>query len=287
MKHSRLVLAVMAVLVVGTWATLAFACGEDKATATAASSKSSTCTAAMAAKCTPEMAAACKAKGASAAAMQGCSAHTQSSATAAGKAGSCGTKSTTTTATPRSLDAVTLSAPGAAPRVDAVLVGSGGSCSHGSASAAGTSAVEAGSSCSGHGAAKAADSYKHADCDACADMAFCDGEVKALGATVQIVPLKNGVMYVYTAADPNKVHAVQASMGHRNDRMVSLLSAGDKAHLCPSCKSVRGAIASGKMNRELVNIEGGCLTLMTSNDPVTLAKIYSLAGLKGSMSAKI
>ena len=288
MKHSRLVLAVTAVLVVGTWATLAFACGEDKTSATAASSKSSTCTAAMAAKCTPEMAAACKAKGASAAAMQGCAYHTQSSATAAGKAGSCGTKSTTTTtATPRSLDAVTLSAPGAAPKVDAVLVGSGGSCNHGSASAAGTSAVEAGSSCSGHGAAKTADSFKHADCDACADMAFCDGEVKALGATVQIVPLKNGVMYVYTAVDPNKVHAVQASMGHRNERMTTILAAGDKAHLCPSCKSVRGAIASGKMNRELVNIEGGCLTLMTSNDPATLSKIYTLAGLKGPMSAKI
>jgi len=299
MKHSRLVLAVLAVLALGTWATLAFAC-DDKASAAAASSKSSTCTAAMAAKCTPEMAAACKAKGASAAAMQGCphgatassaSAsgcpyHAQSSATAA-KAGSCGSSGATGASTARSLDAVTLSAPGGASKVDAVLVGSGGSCSHGTASAAGTSAVEAGSSCSGHGAAKTADSYKHADCDACADMAFCDGEVKALGATVQIVPLKNGVMYVYTALDPNKVHAVQASMGHRNDRMVTILSNGDKAHLCPSCKSVRGAIASGKLNRELVNIEGGCLTLMTSNDPATLSKIYSLAGLKGPMSAKI
>jgi len=291
MKHSRLVLAVLAVLAVGTWATLAFAC-DDKASASAASSKSTTCTAAMAAKCTPEMAAACKAKGASAAAMQGC-AHgaTASSASASGCQSTSkatvknGTRSTTTA---RSLDAVTLSAPGGASTVDAVLVGSGGSCNHGTASAAGTSASAAGSgSCSGHGAAKTADSYKHADCDACADMAFCDGEVKAMGATVQVVPLKNGVMYVYTALDPNKVHAVQASMGHRNDRMATILSNGDKAHLCPSCKSVRGAIASGKLNRELVNIEGGCLTLMTSNDPATLSKIYSLAGLKGPMSAKI
>jgi len=282
MKHSRLVLAVLAVLALGTWATLAFAC-DDKASAAAASSKSSTtCTAAMAAKCTPAMAAACKAKGASAAAMQGCPYHAQSTATTASTAGSCGSKTRST-----SVNAVTLSAPGGASTVDAVLVGSGGACNHGTASAAGTSASAAGSgSCSGHGAAKTADSFKHADCDACADMAFCDGEVKALGATVQVVPLKNGVMYVYTAVDPNKVHAVQASMGHRNDRMATLLSAGDKAHLCPSCKSVRGAIASGKLNRELVNIEGGCLTLMTSNDPATLSKIYSLAGLKGPMSVK-
>jgi hypothetical protein len=117
-------------------------------------------------------------------------------------------------------------------------------------------------------------------------MAFCDGEVKSLGATVQIVPLKNGVMYVYTAADPKNVHAVQASMGRRNDRMAGILAAGEKAHLCNSCKSVRGAIASGKLNRELVNIEGGCLTLMTSNDAATVAKIYNLAGLKGPMAVK-
>ena len=142
-----------------------------------------------------------------------------------------------------------------------------------------------GGSCSGHGASKSAKA-KTGDCDGCADMAFCEGEAKSMGATVQGVPLKNGVMYVYTALDPGKVHAVQASMERRSEHMASLLSAGDKAHLCPTCKSVRGAIASGKLNRELVNIEGGCLTLMTSNDPATLAQIYSLAGLKGPMSVK-
>ena len=291
MKHSRLVLAAVAVLALGTWATLASACG-GKEKAAAASSKSSSCTAAMAAKCTPEMAAACRAKGASAAAAQGCPHaattagvsgshcpfHAQGSAVNAVTAGSCW-------ATGKTVNAVTLAAPGGAgfSTVDAVLAGAGAGCNHDAASAAVTAGT---GTCSGYGAAKTADRSNHADCDACADMAFCDGEVRSLGATVQIVPLKNGVMYVYTAADPNKVHAVQASMGRRNDRMVSLLAAGDKAHLCPSCKSVRGAIASGKLNRELVNIEGGCLTLMTSNDPATLAKIYSLAGLKGPLSIK-
>lgn len=275
MKHSRLVLAASAVLALGTWATLASAC-EDKASAAAASSKSS-CTAAMAAKCTPQMAAACKS--ASAAAAQGCPhAASSSASTCPYHSQGSGTKATSG----RSLDAVTLSAPGGATTVDAVPVGSGAGCNHGATTAAGADAGK----CMGHGMAKTADSFVHADCDACADMAFCDGEVKSLGATVQIVPLKNGVMYVYTAVDPNKVHAVQASMGRRNDRMLSIMAAGDKAHLCPSCKAVRGAIASGKMNRELVNIEGGCLTLMTSNDPATLAKIYSLAGLKGPISVK-
>jgi hypothetical protein len=284
MKHSRPVLTVMAVLAFGTWASLTSAC-EDKASASAAaaSSKSSTCSAAMAAKCTPEMAAACKAKNASAAAsMSGCPHASGASASTCPYHN----QGTTQTATPKNLDGVTLTAPGGAKGVDAVLIGSGAGCNHGAASASGASASAASGTCTGHGMAKAADSYQHADCDACADMAFCDGEVKSLGATVQIVPLKNGVMYVYTAADPKNVHAVQASMGRRNDRMLSILAAGDKAHLCPSCKSVRGAIASGKMNRELVNIEGGCLTLMTSNDPATLSKIYTMAGLKGPMAIK-
>lgn len=262
MKHSRLVLAAVATLTLGTWATLAFACeGKSKTTAAAASSKSSACTAEMAANCTPEMAAACKAKGASAASMAGCTHGATSATTAAHSAtGGCGAKGAKTSATTAAVQKGTSG-------VDAVLAGAGGSCS-------------------GHGTKSTTAQAKHGDCDGCADMAFCDGEVGAMGATVQVVPLKNGVMYVYTANDANKVHAVQASMEHRNERMSGMLAAGDKAKLCPSCKSVRGAIASGKLSREFVNIEGGCLTLMTSNDPTTVSKIYSLAGIKGPTSIK-
>jgi len=290
MKHSRLVLTALAVLAIGSWATLASACeGKAKATTAAASSRSSAFTAEMAALCTPEMAAACKAKGVTAAtasgakaAASGCSYHAQASAVNAAASGGCGAKGKTVSATTAAFHG------GAgASTVDAVLAGAGAGCDHGAASAKSAAVTAgAGGSCSGHGAAKTADQWKHADCDACADMAFCDGEVRALGAIVQVVPLKNGVMYVYTAEAPNKVHAVQASMGRRNERMVTMLAANDKAKLCPSCKSVRGAIASGKLNRELVNIEGGCLTLMTSDDPATVSKIYTLAGLKGPVSVK-
>ena len=289
MKHSRLVLAALTVFLLGTWATLAFACeSKTKVTTAAASTKSSAmCTPAMAAQCTPEMAAACKAKGATATAVtasaSGCAAHKASAVTASATSG-CGSKTRAT--------AVTAAAP--AKSVDAVTAGAG--CgSHGAASAVTAAAPQArsvdavvagaGGSCSGHGASKSAKA-KTSDCDGCADMAFCEGEAKSMGATVQVVPLKNGVMYVYTAIDPGKVHAVQASMERRSEHMASLLSAGDKAHLCPTCKSVRGAIASGKLNRELVNIEGGCLTLMTSNDPTTLAQIYTMAGIKSPASAK-
>jgi len=287
MKHSRPVFAALAVLALGSWVSSGFAC-DDKAKAAAAASKSSACTAAMAAKCTPEMAAACKAKDASAAAMAGCS-HASTAARSA-KSGCTQGKNSGVNAfmaggevgNGRAVNATVAAGGAGAKAYDAVVAGAGAGCNHGDAKAA---AGDAGK-CSGHGVAKWADRSSHADCDACADMAFCDGEVRALGATVQVVPLKNGVMYVYTAEGPNKVHAVQASMGRRNERMTGILAASEKVHLCSSCKSVRGAIASGKLNRELVNIEGGCLTLMTSNDPAMVAKIYSLAGLKGPVSIK-
>lgn len=150
--------------------------------------------------------------------------------------------------------------------VDAVLAGSGAHCG-------------------GKGAARVAGKYSHIDCDACADMALCEDELKTLGSHSQIVPLKNGVMFVYTADAPNGVQAVQAAVTRRTERM-SMLASAEKAKLCPECKSIRGAIASGKLNREVVNIEGGCLTLMTSNDPAMVGKIYHMAGLQSPARIK-
>ena len=116
MKHSRLVFAASAVLALGTWASLTFAC-DDKASAAAASSKSSTCTAAAAAKCTPQMAAACKTM--KAAGMQGCPHAATSSGASASTCPYHSQGATATTA--RSLDAVTISA---TPASSAVLQGS-------------------------------------------------------------------------------------------------------------------------------------------------------------------
>ena len=49
---------------------------------------------------------------------------------------------------------------------------------------------------------------------------------------------------------------------------------------------MRGAIASGKLTREVVNIEGGCLTLMTSSDPAMVAKIHAMADTQGPRRTK-
>ena len=138
-------------------------------------------------------------------------------------------------------------------------------------------AVPAGSgySCGGKGATASAGRLSHEGCDGCADMSDFDGELKASGALTQTVKLKNGIMYVYTAQDPAKVRAVQAAVSHRNDRLASLRTT-DKAKLCPECKTMRGAVASGKLTREMVTIEGGCMTLVTSTDPAIVSKLHAM-----------
>jgi hypothetical protein len=147
--------------------------------------------------------------------------------------------------------------------------------------AKGVSAVTAGApSCGGHGTAA------HMECDGCSDMARCDAEVRAAGGQTQVVKLKNGVMFVYTAPGPAQVRAVQAAMARRSDRLMAMAASGDKAKLCPDCRAMRGAMASGKLNREIVTIEGGCLALMTSDDPAIVAKLHAVAGTETVARAK-
>ena len=146
--------------------------------------------------------------------------------------------------------------------------------------AAGMIAMPAGGpTCNGHGMAQSTGSTAHADCDACADLSACEEKLHEAGTQIQVVPLKNGVMFVYTTDTPAHVRSIQAALARRTERLTELAVAGDKAKLCPECKNVRGAIASGKLTRETVNIEGGCLTLMTSNDPGMVTKLRAMAGL--------
>jgi hypothetical protein len=246
-------LAVLAVAVVAFAPASAVACDKDKAktSASSASVQKKGATAVVA-----SAHGSCAAKGTSAAVAAGssCSAKGTSAAVASNGA-SCGTKSARNAKT-------------------AVM-----------ASAGTVEAMPAGASCHGEGAAGATAKSAHGDCTACVDMANCEGELASVGAHMQVVPLKNGVMYVYTAEGASKVHAVQASLARRTERLVTLVSSGDKASLCGECKVMRGAMASGKLNREVVNIEGGCLTLMTSNDPAVVSKIHAMAGV-GNASRK-
>jgi hypothetical protein len=160
------------------------------------------------------------------------------------------------------------------------------SCHSEDANAAGFDAVlTGGGQCNGKGVTTMAGRPSHSACDACSDMAMCEDELKTAGSQFQVVPLKNGVMYVYTANNSKGVHAVQTAIARRSERINSLVSA-TKANLCPDCKSMRGALASGKLTREVVNVEGGSISLVTSNDPAIVAKLYAMAGLENSKVVK-
>jgi hypothetical protein len=271
MKQARLLWITLAILLAGS-ATLANACDKDhstQASATAAATGSGSC---------PHGALpGVKASSAVVASMDGtghcAAAHGAAAVSCEGKAG-----------------AASASDPSCGGKNAAVTASSSSSCS---AKGAGASAAcrkstpaASASACIGHGMATVAARSTHEDCDACVDMSDCETALESAGANTQVVALKNGVMYVFTADTPVNVHAVQAAMARRSEHWTQIAAAGGKAHLCGSCKEMRGAAASGKLAREFVNIEGGCLTLITSNDPAVVAKIQAMAGI-GTIAAKV
>jgi hypothetical protein len=275
MMQLRLVLSPLALAVL-TVAGTAAACDKDHSTsAAAASSKSQACSA--------QMMAACQHKGASNVSatahcpgMLGVALHLDAAGPAANKADCCSAKN--------SAAAVTASNVSSADHCSAAKGASATTASTGSD--AKFYVAGAGGQCSGHTSTSSTARMMHPDCDACADMADCEAELQGSGTRVQLVPLKNGVMFVYTAASAGKVSALQSSLARRTERLNQLASAGEKAHLCNECKAMRGAMASGKLNREVVNIEGGALTLMTSNDPAMVSKIYALLDVNPKLAKK-
>ena len=151
------------------------------------------------------------------------------------------------------------------------------------ASAKGKPASKGGDCCAMKGARSAttavvAGAAHHADCAACLDWSTCEQDVRTLGSSAQVVPLKNGAMIVYTAESPAQVRALQSVVAKRHDRMVAALAAGSSQKLCDDCKQLRGAIASGKLHREVVNVERGCMALITSTDRGVVQKIRAMTG---------
>ncbi len=252
MKYSRLVWSALALWAIAGVTTLAYACDQHKdASAASAASASNPLmlTANDATHCTAAQIAACKAAGAS---MDHCAKGAKASNASTASMDHCAKGAKASGASTASMD----------------------NC------AKGASAMTAGASptCGGQGMTRVAARGIHPDCDACKDMGLCEQEIVAAGGRAQIVPLKNGVMYVYTAGTAAGIRAVQAAVTHRSERMTAISNAAVNSHLCSDCKAMRGAIASGKLNREVVSIEGGCLTLVTSNDPAIVARLHAMAG---------
>jgi hypothetical protein len=218
---------------------------------TRATADGSGCTREMAAQCTPEMREIC-AKNPKVAAAMGCDPHAHGTMTAAA-GGKCDMK--------------------------------GASAAHGECSAHGTTTAAAGGKCDMKSNASAVGMVCKAhlnavahDCDACEDWIGSDKDVRSIGGTVQVVSLKNGVMIVYTAEKASDVRALQSAVAKRNEKLTATLSDVNRAKLCDDCKHIRGAVASGKLHREVVNIERGCMTLITSDDRDVVQRIRSMAG---------
>lgn len=129
------------------------------------------------------------------------------------------------------------------------------------------------------GCVMGADHAMAMDCASCEDWAMCESHIGTIGAKAQVVALKNGVMIVYTAEAPEGVRAVQAAIARRGEGMKqSLESRKADAKLCGTCKQMRGALASGKLHREVVNVEKGAMDLLTSNDKSIVQMIHSMTG---------
>jgi hypothetical protein len=116
-------------------------------------------------------------------------------------------------------------------------------------------------------------------CAACDDWELCARELESVGASMQVMPLRNGVMRVFTAPTPAGVRVLQSALALHYERMSALIAAGEGARLCPACRVMRGAAASGKLSREIIKIDGGCATLTTSADPAIVMKIHAETGI--------
>jgi len=272
MKHR--LLPVFAALFLCSWSITAFACEHEKKTTAAAAEASK---------------AAAYTKAVTADAKSSCGARTTTAVVTSSKA-SCGAHAMKTATADGSAckafgaSLVTASNEACAGKsVKAAVASTGHGCCAGkdakgtkstmAARAPQVDAVVAGSSCQAGAKLTKGDH----NCDACAELATCDEELSRIGIETQVVPLKNGVMIVYTASKAGKAHAVQAAMARRNDRLHTLTAMGDQAKLCNECSAMRGAMASGKLTRETVNIGGGVLTVMTSEDPAMVAKLQGMS----------
>jgi hypothetical protein len=228
MASGRIVCAALAG-VVSLYAVGAWACDKDKTSAAAMSADAS-------GHCSMAKSASMASCAGAASAMTASSCAGKASAVVAGASSDCAAKTGT-----------------------AVAAGSHACCAKGAAGATAVKtthgrsmkilAANEAAHCTGTGMAGIASATLHDDCEACLDMTACSAALDAAHAHRQVVRLKNGVMLIYTADSPSQINAVQAAVSTRNAQVARFAAAGDKAHLCGECKSIRGAMASGKLNR--------------------------------------
>jgi hypothetical protein len=160
----------------------------------------------------------------------------------------------------------------------------GAACEHGEHGTKAAAMAHGSACCMGTAGAMAASGRcdvkamaHNADCAVCLDEATCDNDLRGMGVRSQVLTLRNGAMIVYSAESPVAVRSLQATVARYNDRIMSEYSNNGDAKLCGECKAFRGAMASGKFTRELVNVRNGCQILLTSSDKHIVEKIHDMA----------
>jgi len=125
----------------------------------------------------------------------------------------------------------------------------------------------------------AADESVVGACEACSAWEVCAMELEGAGAGMQAMPLRNGVMSVYTVSGPGAMRIIRNALTRYQEHMVALTMTGEAVRLCPACRLLRGAVASGRLTREVIPVEGGGMLLMTSPDPAVIAMLRAEAGI--------
>lgn len=127
----------------------------------------------------------------------------------------------------------------------------------------------------------------HMGCAVCSDGASCSDELRGVNAHTQVVALRNGAMIVYTADNAEGVRMLQSTLRRHNEHVMNALASTSEASLCSGCRVFRGAMASGKFTRELVNVKNGAQILVTSNDKDIVRRIHGLTGAQSAQRAKM
>jgi hypothetical protein len=106
---------------------------------------------------------------------------------------------------------------------------------------------------------------KSADCDRCNVQAEFANKVRACGAQMEFIELKNGTGVVYTVSDPHMVSKLQKSVAWVRDELTHFSADPDHYKLCTYCKASHPIYS--KIEREVALTDDGAIFLMRSQDP--------------------
>jgi hypothetical protein len=111
-------------------------------------------------------------------------------------------------------------------------------------------------------------------CDRCTVQASFAEKIRSLGATIELVELKNGVGVLYATEDPRNVARVQKAAEWAKQELQAIAEDPGNYQLCSYCKATIAVFS--KVDREVVRTGQGALFLMRSDDPEAVRALKTL-----------